>query len=71
VNKYMHLIDGQPAYFHEPDRRLYVAHSGITPDQLFVDDLQKIRRQQELSQAKQFARGGAALRLSYLRVKVK
>lgn len=48
TTKYMHLIDGKPAYF-DGDQLVYAGH-GVRLDELLVDSLHEIRQQRGASQ---------------------
>ena len=48
MNRYMHLLDGKPAYF-DGEQLVYASRfdSYMTAERLFVNDLRTIRRQQQ------------------------
>lgn len=70
MNKYIHLIDGRPAYYL-PGQQVYFAGHGVKIHQFLVDDLPTIRKQQMLSRRFRRDRGFEHhMEYGYLRIKV-
>lgn len=68
ANKYMHLMNGEPAYYFKTGR-LFFARSGISASDLLVDSLKKLRGQQARDAALCESLG-IRRKYDYLRIKV-
>lgn len=68
ANKYMHLIDGRPGYFAQS--MIWHCRDGVLIEEILVDSLKEIRKQQAASNEHRFLLGLQMSSYSYLRVKV-
>lgn len=68
MSKYIHTLDGRPAYF---DEQLWYAPNGISLERLLVKDLKTVRKQQKMSEEWRAEQNMPVynVRVGYLRVK--
>lgn len=67
MNKYMHMIDGEPAFFD--GNMICYAKNGLRLDKLLCDSLEQIRSEQQASIAYRKKRGCPFMHYGYLRVR--
>jgi hypothetical protein len=72
-NRYMHLINERPGMYHGNQQIVYISHwDRVSFDDMFVNSLATIRKQQEATRAWRAAQGFSddpPDKYSYLRIK--
>lgn len=68
MNKYMHTIDGKPAFFH--GGQICFVRQGVAMSELLVPTLRQIRREQQAAIAYRREKGWRVFGYDYIRVRV-